>query len=176
MVVQNGGAALRIGRAHPHHAVEAAGAAQRGINGLRAIGGGEDGDAAAGVQAVEEDEELGDQALLMLGVGAAAGRGDAVQFVDEDETRRRLLRAGKDLAQGLLADLVAVSPTSVYRVLRDAGVLYRATSSPSKKGTGFEQPLCPHTHWHNDISYLNVSGTFYYLCSVLDGASLFIVH
>lgn len=73
-------------------------------------------------------------------------------------------------------DFVAVSPTSVYRVLRDAGVLKRTTSSPSKKGTGFEQPLCPHAHWHIDISYLNVSGTFYYLCSVLDGASRFIVH
>lgn len=73
-------------------------------------------------------------------------------------------------------DLVAVSPTSVYRVLRDAGVLKRSTCSPSKKGTGFEQPLTPHAHWHIDISYLNVSGTFYYLCSVLDGASRFVVH
>ena len=73
-------------------------------------------------------------------------------------------------------DLVAASPTSVYRVLRDAGVLKRTTNSPSKKGTGFEQPLCPHDHWHIDISHLNVSGTFYYLCSVLDGASRFIVH
>jgi len=73
-------------------------------------------------------------------------------------------------------DLVAASPTSVYRVLRDAGVLKRRTSNPSKKGTGFEQPLRPHQHWHIDISYLNVSGTFYYLCSVLDGASRFIVH
>lgn len=73
-------------------------------------------------------------------------------------------------------NLVAASPTSVYRVLRDAGVLKRMTNSPSKKGTGFEQPLHPHDHWHIDISYLNVSGTFYYLCSVLDGASRFIVH
>lgn len=73
-------------------------------------------------------------------------------------------------------DLVAVSPTSVYRVLRDAGVIKRTSSSPSKKGTGFEQPLNPHEHWHIDISYLNISGTFYYLCSVLDGASRFIVH
>ena len=73
-------------------------------------------------------------------------------------------------------DLVAVSPTSVYRVLRDAGVIKRTFSSPSKKGTGFEQPLNPHEHWHIDISYLNISGTFYYLCSVLDGASRFIVH
>jgi putative transposase len=27
-----------------------------------------------------------------------------------------------------------------------------------------------------DISYLNIAGTFYYLCSVLDGYSRFIVH
>jgi putative transposase len=38
----------------------------------------------------------------------------------------------------------------------------------SKKGTGFVQPLAPHEHWHTDISYLNICGTFYYLCSVLD--------
>ena len=38
------------------------------------------------------------------------------------------------------------------------------------------QPLRPHQHWHVDISYLNLSGTFYYLCSVLDGASRVIVH
>jgi transposase InsO family protein len=47
---------------------------------------------------------------------------------------------------------------------------------PSKKGTGFVQPLHPHQHWHIDIAYLNVGGTFYYLCSVLDGCSRAIVH
>ena len=47
---------------------------------------------------------------------------------------------------------------------------------PSKKGTGFEQPLKPHEHWHIDISYINISGTFYYMCSVLDGFSRYIVH
>jgi hypothetical protein len=34
---------------------------------------------------------------------------------------------------------------------------------PSKKGTGFEQPLTAHQHWHIDVSYINISGTFYYL-------------
>jgi len=34
-------------------------------------------------------------------------------------------------------DIVAVSPSSVYRVLRDAGRLARWTRSPSRKGTGF---------------------------------------
>ena len=74
------------------------------------------------------------------------------------------------------ADVVAVSPSSVYRVLRDAGRLAKWNGKPSRKGTGFQQPLGPHEHWHVDVSYINVSGTFYYLCSVLDGYSRSIVH
>jgi len=73
-------------------------------------------------------------------------------------------------------DVVAASPASVYRVLKAAGLLSRWSRKASKKGTGFVQPLAPHEHWHVDISYINVAGTFYYLCSVLDGASRFIVH
>jgi transposase InsO family protein len=73
-------------------------------------------------------------------------------------------------------DIVAVSPSSVYRVLAKAGRLDRWNRQPSKKGTGFHQPLRPYEHWHIDISYLNLAGTFYYLCSVLDGASRFLVH
>lgn len=73
-------------------------------------------------------------------------------------------------------DIVAVSPASVYRVLKAAGRLDRRFWSSSKKGTGFVQPLQAHEHWHVDISYINVQGTFYYLTSVLDGMSRFIVH
>jgi putative transposase len=69
------------------------------------------------------------------------------------------------------ADVVAVSPASVYRVLSKAGLLQPWNAPASKKGTGFVQPLAPHEHWHTDISYLNICGTFYYLCSVLDGCS-----
>ena len=74
------------------------------------------------------------------------------------------------------ADIVAVSPSSVYRVLKEAGRLQQWNGKPSKKGTGFVQPSCPHEHWHTDISYINLGGTFYYLCSVLDGYSRFMVH
>ena len=74
------------------------------------------------------------------------------------------------------ADIVAVSPNSVYRALSQAGVLRRWEVKPSKKGQGFLQPLSPHAHWHIDVSYLNLSGTFYYLCSILDGYSRYIVH
>ena len=74
------------------------------------------------------------------------------------------------------ADIVAVSPTSVWRVLGQAGLLSKWNGKPSKKGTGFEQPLAAHQHWHIDVSYINISGTFYYLCSILDGCSRYIVN
>jgi putative transposase len=74
------------------------------------------------------------------------------------------------------ADVVAVSPASVWRVLKQAGLLSRWKRRPSRKGSGFEQPLRPHQHWHIDVSYINLCGTFYYLCSVLDGFSRFLVH
>ena len=73
-------------------------------------------------------------------------------------------------------DVVAISPSSVYRVLSSAGLLKRWNNKPSKKGTGFIQPLKPHEHWHIDISYINICGTFYYLCSLLDGCSRTIIH
>ena len=73
-------------------------------------------------------------------------------------------------------DVVALSPSTTYRVLSKAGRLDRWNGKPSKKGTGFVQPLRPHQHWHTDISYLNLGGTFYYLCSFLDGASRAVVH
>jgi putative transposase len=74
------------------------------------------------------------------------------------------------------ADQVACSPASVYRVLKGAGLLAGLSPTPTKKGTGFIQPLQPHEHWHVDVSYLNIAGTFYFLCSILDGCSRFLVH
>jgi len=73
-------------------------------------------------------------------------------------------------------DVVAVSPASVYRVLAHAGLLQPWNTTPSAKGTGFVQPVAPHEHWHTDVSYLNICGTFYYLCSVLDGCSRATLH
>ena len=54
------------------------------------------------------------------------------------------------------ANLVA----GVYRVLVNAGVMREWNRKPSKKERGFVQPLKPHEHWHIDVSYLNISGTF----------------
>ncbi len=74
------------------------------------------------------------------------------------------------------ADVVAVSPSTVYRTLKAVGRLDRWNRRPSKKGTGFHQPDAPHRHWHIDVAYVNVAGTFYYLCAIVDGYSRFMVH
>ena len=74
------------------------------------------------------------------------------------------------------ADIVAVSPASVWRVLGQAGRMQKAAPPGStKKGTGFVQPVAVHEHWHIDIAHINIHGTFYYLCAVLDGASRFLI-
>jgi len=73
-------------------------------------------------------------------------------------------------------DIVAVSPSTTYRVLKSAGLLSRWKVSKSKKGNGFKQPIKPHEHWHVDISYVNILGTLFFLICVLDGASRYILH
>ena len=57
------------------------------------------------------------------------------------------------------ANVVACSATTVYRVLRRAGVLRKHNGKKSLKGTGFTQPLVAHQHWHIDIAYLKEDGT-----------------
>lgn len=73
-------------------------------------------------------------------------------------------------------NVIAVSPTTVRNVLKSAGLMDRAKPGNSLKGTGFKQPSGPHKHWHTDITYINLGGTFYYLSAILDGYSRYIVH
>jgi putative transposase len=73
-------------------------------------------------------------------------------------------------------DIAAVSPSSVYRILSSNDLLNRWNNKPTSKDKGFVQPLEPNKHWHTDISYINICGTFYYLCSALDGCSRYLVH
>jgi putative transposase len=79
--------------------------------------------------------------------------------------------------QMLDENIVAASPSSVYRILRTEGLLNKwNTLKKSLKGTGFNQPDYPHKHWHTDIKYLNFNGTFLFLIPVIDGYSRYIVH
>jgi transposase InsO family protein len=73
-------------------------------------------------------------------------------------------------------DVVAASPATVYRVLKSADRLRRPSPANERKGKGFHQPSRAHRHWHIDFSHLNICGTFYHLCSILDGYSRYVVH
>jgi putative transposase len=73
-------------------------------------------------------------------------------------------------------NIVAVSPTSVYRVLKREGLLFTQWRHQKAKGNGFTQPLGPHQHWHLDISYINFQRTFVYLVALIDGYSRYVVH
>jgi len=76
-----------------------------------------------------------------------------------DDHRRFPLEGYRRLTYMMLdQDIVAVSPTSVCRVLKNAGLLDRNRWAPSKKGKGFVQPLKAHDHGHIDISCLNLAG------------------
>lgn len=74
------------------------------------------------------------------------------------------------------ADVVYASPSSVYRVLSEAGLLAKYIARENRKGTGYVQPAAPHEQWHTDLTYVNVCGTFMFLITVLDGFSRYIVH
>ena len=78
--------------------------------------------------------------------------------------------------QMLDANIVAVSPASVYRVLHNAGLLWPNAKTHTKaKGSGFEQPQKPHEHWHLDIRDINFKRTFVYLVALIDGFSRYLV-
>lgn len=74
-------------------------------------------------------------------------------------------------------NIVAASPSSVYRILKKEGLLNKwNVTKRNTKGSGFNQPDYPHKHWHTDIKYLNFNGTLLFLISVLDGYSRFVLH
>lgn len=68
-------------------------------------------------------------------------------------------------------DIVYIAPSTVYSILKNHGVMRTRTVKRSKKGTGFEQPLKAHEHWHSDITNVTVGDTVYFLISIIDGYS-----
>jgi putative transposase len=74
-------------------------------------------------------------------------------------------------------DIVAVSPSTVYRILKKAGLLNKWNQvNTTPKGMGFNQPDKPHKQWHIDIKYVNFRGSILFLISIIDGYSRYIVH
>lgn len=72
-------------------------------------------------------------------------------------------------------DVAYVSPSSVYRILDDADALYRWKRS-SRSGTPPPEPRGPNERWHTDLMYLRIEDTWYFLVTVLDAYSRYVVH
>lgn len=73
------------------------------------------------------------------------------------------------------ADVAYLSPSSVYRILDQADLLYRWKRS-AHTGTAPAPPTRPHERWHTDLMYLRIADTWYFLVSVIDAYSRYIVH
>ncbi len=73
------------------------------------------------------------------------------------------------------ADVAYVSPSSVYRVLSDAELLYR-WKRPGHAGAAPAPPTRVHERWHTDLMYLRVGDGWYFLVTVLDAYSRYVVH
>lgn len=73
------------------------------------------------------------------------------------------------------ADVAYVSPSSVYRILADQDLLYRWKRS-THSGTAPPKPTRPNQRWHTDLMYLRIGDAWYFLVSVLDAYSRYVVH
>ena len=69
------------------------------------------------------------------------------------------------------ANIAAVSPATVYNVLKKSGLTKKWLEMAEEAKKGFDQPKAIHEHWHIDFSYIRVCGVFYYFVSVMDGYS-----
>jgi putative transposase len=73
------------------------------------------------------------------------------------------------------ADVAYLSEASVYRVLTEADCLARWKRHRSA-GTAPAKPTRPHERWHTDLMYLRVQDSWYFLVTVLDAYSRYVVH
>jgi transposase InsO family protein len=73
------------------------------------------------------------------------------------------------------ADVAHLSPSAVYRLLRDADLLYRWKRA-GHAGARPAPPTRVHERWHTDLMYLRVGDGWFFLVTVLDAYSRYVVH
>mmetsp|Transcript_719 Transcript_719/g.3011 ORF Transcript_719/g.3011 Transcript_719/m.3011 type:complete len:240 (-) Transcript_719:1148-1867(-) len=93
-------AATDIGIRHVHHAIESPRTRERGVERLRDVRRRQDDDAVVLLEPIHLRQQLV-QRLSVLVLDGLARRTDGIDFVDEDDARRLLLRRGEELANAL---------------------------------------------------------------------------
>jgi putative transposase len=73
-------------------------------------------------------------------------------------------------------DVAYLSPATVYRLLSEKDLLCRWKPKGSGSGQKPKAPQRPHERWHTDLMYLWVQGRWYFLVTVLDAYSRYLVH
>jgi len=73
-------------------------------------------------------------------------------------------------------DVVYLSPSTVYRILDKHDLLYRWKRPEPGQGRRVPEATYPNEVWHIDLMYLWVSGRWYFLVTILDSYSRYIVH
>ena len=73
-------------------------------------------------------------------------------------------------------DIACLTPSTVYRVLDSYDLLYRWKRPEPGYGKRVPEATYPDEVWHVDLMYLWVKGRWYFLVSVLDSYSRYIVH
>ena len=73
-------------------------------------------------------------------------------------------------------DVVYLTPSTVYRILDRYDLLYRWKRPEPGQGRRVPKATYPDEVWHVDLMYLWVKGRWYFLVSILDSYSRYIVH
>jgi len=73
-------------------------------------------------------------------------------------------------------DIVYLSPSTVYRILDSHDLLYRWKRPEPGEGRRVPEANYPDEAWHIDLMYLWVRGRWYFLVTILDSYSRYIVH
>jgi len=73
-------------------------------------------------------------------------------------------------------DIVYLAPTTVYRILDKHDLLYRWKRPEPGMGKKVPVATYPDEVWHVDLMYLWVKGRWYFLVTVLDSYSRYVVH
>lgn len=74
------------------------------------------------------------------------------------------------------ADVACLGPSTVYRILDKHDLLYRWKRPEPGQGRRVPEATLPDEVWHIDLMYLWVKGRWYFLVSLLDSYSRYIVH